>query len=129
MAKWHLRSKKTSTGGKLRRLKKKRKMDRGSSFLETKAGKLKKKKIRTRGGGVKVKILSSDQVNLSVGKEIVKTKILGVQENPANPHYVRRNVMTKGAVIKTERGLARITSRPGKDGVINAVIIQEKEKA
>ena len=46
-----------------------------------------------------------------------------VVENPANRHFVRRNIMTKGTVIETEKGKARITSRPGQDGTINAVLI------
>jgi small subunit ribosomal protein S8e len=45
-------------------------------------------------------------------------------ENPANPHYVRRNIITKGAVIKTELGNAKVTSRPGQDGVVNAALIE-----
>jgi small subunit ribosomal protein S8e len=46
-----------------------------------------------------------------------------VEENVANPNYVRRNLLTRGAVIRTETGRARIISRPGQDGVINAVLI------
>ncbi|MEK6848627.1 MAG: 30S ribosomal protein S8e, partial [Nanoarchaeota archaeon] len=42
---------------------------------------------------------------------------------PANRHFIRRNIMTKGSVIDTELGKARITSRPGQDGVVNAVLI------
>ena len=45
-------------------------------------------------------------------------------ENPANPNYVRRNLLTKGAIIKTELGNARILSRPGQDGTINAVLTE-----
>jgi small subunit ribosomal protein S8e len=52
-----------------------------------------------------------------------KTEILSVIENPANPHYVRRNIMTKGAIIDTKLGKARITSRPGQSGILNAVLI------
>lgn len=126
MTKWHLRSRKSATGGKLRKIRKKRKMDRGSIFLETKLGKTKAKKVRSRGGHNKMKLLTVDHVNLSSGKDVIKTVFESVQENPANPNYVRRNVITKGAVIKTEKGMARITSRPGKDGVINAVLIKGK---
>ena len=38
-------------------------------------------------------------------------------------HYMRRNILTKGAIIKTELGDARITNRPGQDGVINAILL------
>ncbi len=53
-----------------------------------------------------------------------KAKIETVEENSANPNYVRRNLLTKGAIIKTEIGRARIVSRPGQDGVINAVLLE-----
>jgi len=52
-----------------------------------------------------------------------KTDIITVVENPANIHYVRRNILTKGAIVNTKLGKARITSRPGQSGVINAVLI------
>ena len=50
-------------------------------------------------------------------------KIITVKENPSNPHYVQRNIMNKGTIIMTDAGAARITSRPGQDGVINAVLL------
>ncbi len=56
--------------------------------------------------------------------ETKKIKIETVAENGANPNYVRRNLLTKGAIIKTEIGNARIMSRPGQDGVINAVLLE-----
>ncbi len=45
-------------------------------------------------------------------------------ENPANPNYVQRNIITKGAIIKTSAGNAKVTSRPGQDGTINAVLVK-----
>jgi small subunit ribosomal protein S8e len=50
-------------------------------------------------------------------------KIETVKDNKANLHYMRRNILTKGAVIKTEIGDARITNRPGQDGIINAILL------
>jgi len=50
-------------------------------------------------------------------------KIESVKDNKANLHYMRRSILTRGAVIKTEMGEARITNRPGQDGVINAVLL------
>ena len=52
-----------------------------------------------------------------------------VVKNPVNVDYDRRGVITKGAVIETSLGLARVTSRPGQDGIINAVLIREEEKS
>ncbi|MCA1812834.1 MAG: hypothetical protein LC624_02650, partial [Halobacteriales archaeon] len=47
----------------------------------------------------------------------------GVVTNSANPHYVRRNIITKGAVVNTNLGRVRITSRPGQDGTLNGVLV------
>jgi small subunit ribosomal protein S8e len=129
MVRWHLRSQKTPTGATLKRNNKKKRFQRGSEFLETRIQKKKAKLSRTFGGGAKVKLLSMDFVNIADPKtgKIHKAKILSVQENPANPHYVRRNILTKGAIIKTDAGLAKITSRPGQHGTINAVAVEEKK--
>ena len=56
--------------------------------------------------------------------ETKKVKIETVEKNTANPNYVRRNLLTKGAIIKTEIGSARIMSRPGQDGIINALLLE-----
>jgi ribosomal protein S8E len=70
-------------------------------------------------------IETSDRVDLSdVRRRTVVSAIETVVENTASGHYVRRNIITKGAVIKTAAGNARVTSRPGQDGVINAVLIE-----
>ena len=50
--------------------------------------------------------------------------IHSVVENASDPNYVRRNILVKGAVIDTDKGRVRITSRPGKDGVINGVLLE-----
>jgi len=44
---------------------------------------------------------------------------------PSNREYAKRNIITKGAIIQTSEGKARVTSRPGQDGVVNAVLIEE----
>ena len=126
-----MRSKRTPAGAKVKRNSKKKRFQRGSEFLEARIHKKKNKLSRTLGGGAKVKVLSLDSVNIADPKtgKIHKAKIISVQENAANPHYVRRNVLTKGAVIKTDAGLARITSRPGQHGVVNAVVVEEKKSA
>ncbi len=81
--------------------------------------------VRIRGGNEKTRVLRSSEANVfdPKKKKYVKAKIVQVLENPANRHYVRRNVMTKGTIIKTDKGNAKITSRPGQDGVINAILV------
>jgi len=57
-------------------------------------------------------------------KKVSKTKITRVTKNPSNKDYERRGVITKGAIIETEAGTARVLSRPGQDGVVNAVLVK-----
>jgi small subunit ribosomal protein S8e len=127
MVKWHLRSKRTLTGSRLRRLRKKKKFERGSEFLETRIGKRKVKFKKTKGGGTKLKLLSVEKINVAdpETKKVKRVKILSVEKNPANPHFVRRNILTKGAIVRTEIGSAKITSKPGQDGIVNAVLVKE----
>ena len=127
---WHLRSRKTPTGARVKRLRKKKKFERGMRFLETRIGERKVKVMRSAGGNVKRRLLSIEKVNVANPKtgKIQRVKILSVKDNDANPHYVRRNIITKGAVVETEIGLARITSRTGQHGITNAVLLDEKSK-
>lgn len=128
MAQWHLRSKKSPTGRAMSRLRKKRRQDRGSEFTETKIGSRKARTKRARGDTQKRRLLSVEKINVAdptTGK-ISRTTILSVESNPANPHYERRNILTRGAIVKTEAGLARITSRPGQQGIANGILLEEK---
>jgi len=56
-----------------------------------------------------------------------RVRILRVLRNPSNVDYDRRGVITKGAVLETPLGIARVTSRPGQVGVLNAVLISKEE--
>jgi small subunit ribosomal protein S8e len=128
MALWHLEPGKKPTGGKLNRHRKKMRRDRGSLPVDTKIGKRKVATKRTRGGNMKLRLLSVEKVNLANPKtgKVTRVKVISVKDNKANPHFIRRNIVTKGAVIETEAGLARVTSRPGQDGIANAVLIEKK---
>ena len=126
MTKWYLKSKRKPTGALLKRHMKRKKYQRGRDYLPTHIGEAKRKMKRTKGGSSKLILLSSNIANVNTGNKSQKTKIISVLENPANPQYVRRNIITKGAVIQTELGKARVTSRPGQDGIVNAVMIEEK---
>ncbi|HIE23561.1 MAG TPA: 30S ribosomal protein S8e [Candidatus Korarchaeota archaeon] len=117
----------TPTGAKLKRFRKKRKYEMGGPPANTHLGHRKVKIVRTKGGGRKIKLLADAYVNVNLGKETKRVRLLGVVENPANRFLTRDNIITKGCIVKTELGLARITSRPGQDGVLNAVIIEESK--
>ncbi len=92
--------------------------------METVLGDTKKKTSRGRGGRVKNKLLREKFACVTDPKsgKTQKVEITRVAKNPANIDYDRRGVITKGAIIETSLGLARITSRPGQTGVINAVL-------
>lgn len=126
MALWQGKAKRKKTGGRRVYARKKRKYEIGREKRDTSLGEHKIHVFRTRGDNRKIRVLRAGIANIFDPKEnkSQKTKILSVIENTANPHYVRRNVITKGAVIKTEIGDAKVTSRPGQDGVINAILIQ-----
>ena len=94
-------------------------------------GPIKQRRVRTRGGAVKVRLARADSAvvtDKATGKTS-KTKLLRVVRNPANVDYQRRGVITKGAVVETELGQARVTSRPGQDGVINAILLEKSSKS
>jgi len=127
MALWQGKSKRKPTGGRLIMNRKKRRFEIGREPLYTNLGEENLKQYRSMGGGHKVKMLSASYANVADPKTkvIKRVKIVTVKANPANANYVQRNILNKGAVIQTELGQARITSRPGQDGAINAVLIAE----
>ncbi len=103
----------------------KRKCELGRESAETKLGDKTLRKIRTRGGNVKNRLARDNKINVVDAEGKAQTvEILNVIENTANPNYVRRNIITKGAVVETPAGKAKVTSRPGQDGVINGVLIE-----
>ncbi|MBI4145049.1 30S ribosomal protein S8e [Candidatus Woesearchaeota archaeon] len=81
--------------------------------------------MRTKGGGIKVHQVATDVCNLydPKAKKFTKAAIKIVTGNPANRHYVRRNILTKGTVIETDKGKAKVTNRPGQEGQVNAILI------
>lgn len=109
---------------------KKRLYDKGSRPILTRVGKTKVRKDRVRSGAEKLRILRIDVANVYDPKEkkFKKAVIKNVGENPANRHYARANIMTKGSIIETDLGKARVTSRPGQEGAINATLILTTSK-
>lgn len=124
--KWQGRSRRTLTGAKVKSARGKRKYELGREAADTHINDPKRKNVRTMGGNRKVKLLQSNIANVTnpADGKTQKAEILSVEGNTASIHYVRRNIITKGAVIKTGVGNAKVTSRPGQDGVVNAVLIE-----
>jgi small subunit ribosomal protein S8e len=126
MALWQGTSKRKPSGGRLRLARKKRRFEIGRDAEYTYLGVSRLEKLRTRGGNGKVRMLKADYANVvdPATKKTQKVKILTVKENSANPNFVQRNIINRGAMIQTEIGLAKVTSRPGQDGAVNAVLVK-----
>jgi small subunit ribosomal protein S8e len=99
----------------------------GRHPVETIEGEQKIKTVSGHAGIEKMKLVRANIVNVSdpeTGKT-EKLEILDVVSNPANADYNRRGVITKGTIVRTEKGLARIISRPGQTGSLSAVVHKE----
>jgi len=125
MALWQGRSKRKVSGGRYRPHRGKKKGEIGREQQITVIGPESKKRVRTMGGNLKFRVLVAQNANIfdPKTKRSRMVKIKTVLENPANPNYVRRNIITRGAIIDTDVGKAKVTSRPGQHGLINAILI------
>ncbi len=121
----HSGSTRKRTGGRLRPYRDRRKHELGNEPTETQLDDPRLKVVDTRGGTTKVRALADDRIVVNDGEDSTSTTVENVVENPANPNYVRRNIVTKGAVVETPEGQARVTSRPGQAGHICGVLIEE----
>jgi small subunit ribosomal protein S8e len=126
MAIRHGRSERKSTGGRYRSQRKSKKYEVGGEFTATRLADDHEVRAQdSRGNDTKKRVKQVHTANLAAGGETTETEIEAVVENPANPDYVRRDIITKGTVIETADGRARVTSRPGQDGTVNAVLLDE----
>ena len=127
MALWQGKSKRSRTGRRIRYNRGKRKFEIGREQHLTTIGPTSLKKVRTKGNNRKTRAKTIDTAFVIDPKnnKTTKTEIVSVVENKANIHYVRRNIINKGAIIETKLGKAKVTSRPGQYGTINAILISK----
>jgi len=120
---WQGRSRRKPTGGRLRPIRKKRRFEIARELQHASVGSGKVKHYRVRGANTKLRILTAQTINVfdPATKSSQVATIVTVRENPANPNYVQRNIITRGAIIETNVGLVKVRSRPGQDGVLNGV--------
>jgi len=120
---WQGRSRRKRTGGRLRPIRKKRRNEIGRELQTATIGAGTVKTYRVRGGNQKLRILTTATINVfdPATKKMQRAKVVTVRENPANPNFVQRNIITKGAILETDVGLVRVRSRPGQDGILNGV--------
>ncbi|HMF31244.1 MAG TPA: 30S ribosomal protein S8e [Candidatus Lokiarchaeia archaeon] len=126
MAPWQHRPKRKMSGGKLHTSCKKRKHELGRPAIETQLGNRKLKVQRVLGGNIKLKLFKDEKANV-IDPKTNKAELLEIThvvENKASLDLHRRAIITKGTIIETPKGNARVTSRPGQCGIINAVLIQ-----
>ena len=129
MSVWHGdQHKRKPSGGRKRTYRGKKKFESGSFPTETVTGEPKRKISRRRGGNIKVRLISEKHVNISdpSSGKTERAEILRVIKSPSNVDYDRRGVVTKGTIIETSLGTAKVTSRPGQDGILNAVLIAKE---
>ena len=117
------RSARKRTGGRLKHFSKKKRYQLGREPAETTVGEPRLQIIDARGTDEKLRALSTNVAQLADGGETSEVEIENVVENPSNVNYARRNIITKGAIIETSKGQARVTSRPGQTGQVNAVAL------
>jgi small subunit ribosomal protein S8e len=126
MAIWQGKSLRKPSGARAKTNRNKRNMEFGRDPAETKIGDRKVKKIRTKGGNEKTRLSNDKNINVVDPKtnKVQVAEIETVVENTANTHFVRRNIITKGAVVETNLGRVKVTSRPGQHGMINGVLVE-----
>ena len=126
MAQWHGISRKKSTGRRRVQARGKRSTEISTEKQFALVGESRRKIYRKAGGNTMVRVMAANKVSVNNPKtgKTVNADIINVIQNESDPNYVRRNILVKGAVIETSEGNVKITSRPGKDGVINGVLIE-----
>ena len=125
MARSQSRSKRKYSGKKYKYFRKKRKRDLERPTIDTQIGTEKKKKQRVMGGNYKLKLFSSQFINVTDPNtnKSSKVRILGFESNIASKDLHRRHILTRGAIVETELGNVKITSRPGQHGILNGVLV------
>ena len=114
------------SGGKYHKQRKKKLYEKSPQEKIVILGETKRKSLRVRGGNKKTILLKSNSINLLVSKnKTQKAEIKNVLETPQNRFLARQNLLSKGAIILTSHGKARITNRPSQEGHINAILLKE----
>ncbi|MCR4368653.1 MAG: 30S ribosomal protein S8e [archaeon] len=144
MTQWHMKSRKKVSGGNRasRNWADKKKAWLGGDFASTTISITEEPKRdvkATTGGNVKVKLKAERFVMASDTKKPKekpkRMEIISVEENNADRQFARRNIITRGAVLKvkdgSKEGFVKVTSRPGQAGNLLGIHLEnfESEKA
>ncbi len=124
----HARDLRKPTGGRKRKGRDKQKAELGSLPTNTIIGEDEKEIKKTRGGNHKIRLRYISKANV-FDPNTKKYQVVALKtekENPANRNFARMNILTKGAIVDTDIGSIRITSRPGQHGLVNAILLEKK---
>ncbi|HKL24588.1 MAG TPA: 30S ribosomal protein S8e [Candidatus Nanoarchaeia archaeon] len=115
------------TGGKYKKPHKKKLQERPGEKKTIYLGEEKRKSKRSMGGSKKTFLLKGKYISIptSSGKKHKKLEIKNVVETPSNRFLARQNILTKGTIVETPEGNAKITNRPTQEGTINGVFVKE----
>ena len=119
--------KRKHTGGLIKHTRSRRSDEKDSFSVDTLLGDHSIRVKNSRGGNVKISLVSDNSVNVidKSTNSIKKVAITRVLKNPSNRDYERRGVITRGAILDTELGKVRVLSRPGQSGIIDGILISE----
>src|SRR4030067_2318540 len=97
---------KKGSGGVFRSARTKRRFEKANHPVLTKVTEKKLKSVRVPGGNRKLKLIACNVINVidPKTKKAFKANIKMVVDNPANRNFVKRNIMTKGTVVETDKG-------------------------
>jgi len=118
--------KRTGTGGRKGKKSDKRRSQMGSQPLHPVVSeKDTRKKSKVRGGNIKIQMKKIFHINVVAEDKTIKVKVIGVLESN-NSDYVRANIITKGALVQTDKyPRVKITNRPTQDGVANGIVVSK----
>ncbi len=125
MARSQFRSQRKPSGGRFHAFRTKRKSELAGFPSLTKVSPDRKFQTkRVVGNNTKFSLLTVHDINVTdKNGKTSKTPILNVVDNAANKNLVRRNIVTKGAVVETKLGRVRVTSRPGQEASVNGKLV------
>ncbi len=112
------------TGGRYVQGRKKKSYETPGQKRHVKLGEEKRKSKKTTGGNLKTFLLKTKFINVKINDKTHKIEIKNVLETPSNRFLARQNIMTKGAIVDTEKGKVKITNRPSQEGILNGVLVE-----
>lgn len=114
------------SGGKYKKQRKKKKYELSGDKRIVKLKEVKRKTLRTIGGNKKTVLLGANTINI-IDKKTKKVKVVNIKnviETPSNRFLARQNILTKGAIVETDIGKAKITNRPSQEGNVQGILIE-----